>query len=626
MENFNFLFIFLILINVIICSPSCKIGQNHCSKCNPVTKLCVKCEKDIYIPDAIGGCENSKKCIKGNNHCNECNEENNLCNICEKGYYPDENGGCSYSDNCEISYQGKCLKCKNNFILMGQDKYMHIERGYIYYGDMHIEINEGTQICKSLVSEDLKNCKKINGLLGTCEECDEGFYLNSGDKKCTIVENCYKSSFGKCKLCNNGFYLDLRENKCLKQNEIFQNCKQAINENECDLCEEDFYFDENLKCINVNFCENGKVGGDGCEKCASGYYLTKTEDSCTTEKNCNSGNRHTGICEKCIDGYYLDYQNGQCKSNQEDNEYKYCKEADYNICINCIYNYELGLDYKCSSSKFCAESDNGLCISCLDNYYLGLDNMCTDVEHCIYSSGYICNECEDDFYYDQSDKACKLAEGNFTNCKYGLESENFCVNCKDDFYLNISDYLCYSSLGKDNFYKCAMSDINDIDCYKCIEGYYLSNKNKKCSKIKGCNILENENKCNECEENYCLDINTGKCENNQVISDEEKLFYFRCNKTNKEGDACEKCLDGYKLSKNGLCIDDIHCIEKNGDGTCKKCVNDEDNSFCLNHNFGCVESFFDNCIQCDDVLDFDICFKCFDGFELDQFDRCVEKE
>ena len=626
MENFNFLFIFLITTNVIICSPSCKIGQNHCSKCNPVTKLCVKCEKDIYIPDAIGGCENSKKCIKGNNHCNECNEENNLCNICEKGYYPDENGGCSYSDNCEISYQGKCLKCKNNFILIGQDKYMHIERGYIYYGDMHIEINEGTQICKSLDSEDLKNCKKINGLLGTCEECNEGFYLNSGDKKCTIVENCYKSSFGKCKLCNNGFYLDLRENKCLKQNEKFQNCKQAIKENECDFCQDDFYLDGNLKCINVNFCENGKVGGDGCEKCSLGYYFTKTEDSCTIEKNCYSGNRHTGICEKCIDGYYLDYQNGQCKSNQEDNEYKYCKEADYNICINCIYNYELGLDYKCSSSKFCAESDNGLCISCLDNYYLGLDNMCTDVEHCIYSSGYICNECEDDFYYDKSDKTCKLAEGNFTNCKYGLESENYCVTCKDDFYLNISDYLCYSSLGKDNFYKCAMSDINDIDCYKCIEGYYLSNKNKKCSKIKGCNILENENKCNECEENYCLDINIGKCENNQVISDEEKLFYFRCNKTNKEGDACEKCLDGYKLSKNGLCIDDIHCVEKNGDGTCKKCVNDEDNSFCLNHNFGCVESFFDNCIQCDDVLDFNICFKCFDGFELDQFDRCVEKE
>ena len=176
---------------------------------------------------------------------------------------------------------------------------MRIERGYIYYGDMHIEKNEGTQICKSLDSEDFKNCKKINGLFGICEECDEEYYLNSGDKKCTIIENCHTSTFGKCKLCNNDFYLDLKENKCLKQNELFKNCKRALNDYECDSCEDDFYFDENLRCIDVNFCQIGKYGGEGCEKCISGYYLTETEDSCTTEKNCNSGNRHTGICEKC---------------------------------------------------------------------------------------------------------------------------------------------------------------------------------------------------------------------------------------------------------------------------------------------------------------------------------------
>ena len=31
------------------------------------------------------------------------------CNKCEKGYYPDQNGGCSYTDNCQISYKGKSL-------------------------------------------------------------------------------------------------------------------------------------------------------------------------------------------------------------------------------------------------------------------------------------------------------------------------------------------------------------------------------------------------------------------------------------------------------------------------------------------------------------------------------------
>ena len=83
------------------------------------------------------------------------------------------------------------------------------------------------------------------------------------------------------------------------------------------------------------------------------------------------------------------------------------------------------------------------------------------------------------YYYAQHDKKCKIAEDNFTNCKYDSELENYCSLCKDDLYLNITDDLCYTSLGNDNFYKCAMSDINEIDCYKCIEGYYLSNKNKR---------------------------------------------------------------------------------------------------------------------------------------------------
>ena len=620
---FIFYFTLILLANFILSIPYCKNGQNHCSKCNPVSKICAKCEKDIYIPDENGGCSNHRKCVEGNNHCNECNSEENICKNCEIGYFPDENGGCSYSDNCEISYRGKCIKCKNNFILIGQEKYISIERGYVYFSDMHFEINEGTQICKSLNSEDLKNCKKINGLFGTCEECNEGFYLNKGDKKCTTIENCNKSSFGKCKLCNNGYYLNILQNRCLKKNELFTNCKEALNDYNCDACDDDFYFDDNNSCVSINFCENGKNGGDECQKCISQYYLTKTQDACTKEELCYSGNKHTGICSKCIDGYYLDNKDGKCKSNLEDNEYKYCKKADYGICNECIMGYELGLDYQCSPSKFCAESENGKCISCIDNYYLGLDNMCVDVEHCIYSEGYICKECENYYYYDQSDKTCKLAEGNFTNCKYGLESENSCTTCKDDFYLNITDCLCYNSSGKKAFYKCEISDSNNEDCYKCIEGYYLSNKNKKCSKIKGCNILDNENKCIECEDNYCLDINSGKCESSKEVVIEEKKFYYRCKKTNQNGNACEECEDGFEI-KNGLCIDNVHCIENNEDGTCSKCLNDEENSFCLNPFFGCVESFFDNCLLCNDILDFDHCNKCVEGYELDDFNRCFD--
>ena len=43
--------------------------------------------------------------------------------ICEEDYFPNENGGCSYSNNYEISEKGKCIKCKNDFILIGEDNY-----------------------------------------------------------------------------------------------------------------------------------------------------------------------------------------------------------------------------------------------------------------------------------------------------------------------------------------------------------------------------------------------------------------------------------------------------------------------------------------------------------------------
>ena len=111
----------ILIIKILFSFQICNEGNNFCSKCNPVTKLCVKCEKDIYIPDEDGGCKYSRKCILGKNHCLSCKEDERICELCEEGYYPDNNGGCSYSNNCEISYQGKCLECIDNFVLIGKN-------------------------------------------------------------------------------------------------------------------------------------------------------------------------------------------------------------------------------------------------------------------------------------------------------------------------------------------------------------------------------------------------------------------------------------------------------------------------------------------------------------------------
>ena len=609
MPNIRSLFFLSVVFQLILSVPYCEERKNHCSRCNTITKLCIKCENDIYTPDENGGCKNAQKCVLGENYCMECNEDGKLCEKCEDGYFPDQNGGCSYSDFCEISLEGKCLKCIDEFILIGET---------FYFGD-------GLKICKSLNSEDLKNCDRINEEKGNCLSCKEGFYLNSGDKKCSKTINCYESTFGICKKCNIGYYLNKKEDKCEKENNNFKNCRETTNNQTCDICEENYYFDENQKCVSINYCNRIDEYGE-CEKCKEGYYLTSFGDSCTPDENCFYGDKDLGICISCEEKYYIDFKDGKCKSNEEENDFKYCLISDDGICKQCFYGYYLSEDLKCSSTPNCAESTKGLCELCSNNYHLGLDNKCTNIEHCIYSNSYNdCIECEDGFYFEKNNKTCKISENIFKNCKSGYE-DKFCEKCKDDFYLNKYDNLCYSNEEENEFYKCIESDTNGTFCEKCLEGYYLGYKDNKCSKIKGCDISENENKCIECDEYYCLDAKTGKCMYNDEIESEEKKFYYRCIKSNEEGEGCEKCVEGYELI-NGICVDNEHCEEKNEEEKCSKCLNDDVDVYCLNDIFGCINIYFDNnCLECNDLLDFDSCTKCKDGFILNEFNICVKEE
>ena len=120
--------------------------------------MCSICENDIYIQDEDGGCTiAAKNCIMGKNYCNQCTEQGDLCKVCTEGYFPDENGGCSYTANCEISNKGECIKCIQNYILIGKTSYQ----------------NDNIKICKSLNSEDLKNCDVINTEKGICSKCKE---------------------------------------------------------------------------------------------------------------------------------------------------------------------------------------------------------------------------------------------------------------------------------------------------------------------------------------------------------------------------------------------------------------------------------------------------------------------
>ena len=599
---FTLIFISQISINLNACIP----GVNHCSICNPINGLCHECDKETFIPDEKGGCEYKKICIYGYNYCLECSKEENLCIKCEEGYYPDEYGGCSYTQHCILSERGKCLKCKENYFLAGIENYF----------------NEGVKICKSIYSEDLKFCESIDLNNGFCDKCKKGYYLNQIDKKCSTTENCDESIYGICTNCHYGFYLDKKDNKCKEAKNIFSHCKESLNGEKCDLCNNNYYFDENGKCIYNNNClkedENIK-----CEKCKENFFLSEKDFVCTITNNCEYGDKNEGLCISCKDNYYIDYKDGKCKSNTEDNEFKFCDTAD-GICTKCRgLDYFIGEDHKCSTTRSCAESYNGTCIECIDNHHLGLDFKCTNIKHCIYSDYYYnqCSECEGDFYFNRNENICKIGEGNLTNCKISNEGK-FCERCKDDYYLNQTDHLCYSNLEKGDFYKCAVTDIYANYCIFCRKDYYAGYLDNKCSKIESCALSENEDTCLECDEYYCLDLKSGKCVDNDFIEDEEKKFYFMCNKTNKEGTSCEICIDGFKINENGLCVNDDFCEEKK-DGICQKCKNDEGN-YCLNNYFECIEINTGNCLECNDILNIDSCTKCLDGFEIDYYGRCIE--
>ena len=602
MSILNFLFVISIL-NPVLLIPTCKEGTNNCERCHPITKLCEKCTLDIYSPDENGGCLASGKCNLGKNYCSECDQQEQKCLKCESGLFPDENGGCSFVDNCELSSRGLCLKCKSDYLLIG--------------GEQDI-----FKICKSKSSEDILNCQTVNNATGLCEACEEGYFLNAGDFKCTKIENCLESAFGKCISCSAGFYLNIKENKCFSQFGTLINCKESLNGEKCDVCDDDFFYDENGNCVSINYCADSNYYT--CNKCQEGYYLTYDKGACTKEKNCFSGERLYGICKSCIGKNYLDLETRICNSNQEDNDFKNCLKVEDGKCLSCEYGFNLSEDGKCTMTTNCVEVDKGECLVCGTGYFLDLDNRCTTTEHCIHSENYYeCNECEDDFYYNKKDKVCLKQTKGFENCKSTSYDGDYCFWCKTGYYGNQTDHLCYSNEEKNAFYKCTLSDTTGKYCIGCENNYFNGYKDHKCSKVDGCDISESEEKCLECDERYCLNVKTGICYTNEKVINEEEKFYYRCNKTNEEGTKCAVCLEGYELSDNGYCVDKIHCtIEE--DGVCVKCKNNREYSSCLNSDFGCVPTVYMKCLECNNNLDFDKCTKCPPYYKLDKDDVCID--
>jgi len=85
-------------------------------------------------------------------------------------------------------------------------------------------------------------------------------------------------------------------------------------------------------------------------------------------------------------------------------------------------------------------------------------------------------------------------------------------------------------------------------------------------------------------------------------------------------------MKGFTLNENGLCVDLENCAEKNNDGTCKKCQNNEETYYfyCANNFFGCVETYDHYCLECNNIFELDKCTKCFEGYNQNEKGECIK--
>ena len=602
------LILFLITIKISF-SSNCIENINGCLKCNKETYLCDKCMNEALMPDNEGGCIANKKCVPGENYCIECNELIKECQTCEEGYFPDGNGGCAYTDNCEISYKGECYKCKKNYFIIGNRN------------DSIVDF----KLCKSYFSSDLKNCEEINKEKGTCNSCKEGFFLDDKDFKCIKTMNCSTSIYGMCIHCSYGFYLNKKEEKCVLSENKLLYCKESLDGEYCEICNDYYYLSGDKRCMRANYCS--KTDEFDCIECNKGYFLAENK-ACSTTDNCHNSDYETGYCNDCKEGFYLDLKDRKCKPNQDDDDFKFCKEVN-DYCVSCEQGYYIGEDNRCSTSKNCAESDDGICFYCSLYFYLSKDKRCTRFENCLYSNElYECIECEDGFYYDMRYRSCfDTIDSNFTNCKISDSLGDKCGYCKDDYYLNFTDKLCYSNSEYGMLYKCAFASETDDTCIECINNYYLGIEDNKCVNTDGCLYSDETHKCLSCDEGFCLNMKTSFCEYNYEIEEESEKIFYKCIKTNEDATACEICEKPFEVGENGLCVNNYDCEEKEGD-KCLKCKeeNNDGSHLCLNEEYGCVETFFGGCYKCNNILDLDSCNECLDGYELNEYSSMCSKK
>ena len=619
----------------IICPENCKnckYGQNDkvecsecnsqytvaedgtCKKCPDNCKLCysndnkVECSACFYgyalneeneCKECDEGCEScGYNKVSGKKECYQCKteegEENKYTFVNNKyechsntDSTQEEFYGCLISNYNEHSNQYECIKCKNYFTLIKDEK-ICIDNQYnngiysLYQCLVGKKNDDNTYICEECVSESTKiinheNLVICNNRWNTLELClegkeeetdeDENIYYNNICTKCDINSTLIKNI---CVCNSNSFKYPYEFNKCYRCDDIYYSNPGCNPEEGCTF-----------------FNTNGQIN---CNKCKTGYFeYTKGQCfPCSNEiLNCiechNDDSNNQLICDKCIDGFTYSAADKKCIL-------KDCEDYP-EISPGCIICQNNRNEY----------ISNKMCHACKTGYFKTKENKCINCRTEEYG-GISCYKCG----YEKNESGEELNSIKCQKCPkigHALSPDGKCYNCK--LYFSDKCSVC-------GFVKDENGNEGNLKCLLCTPGYYL-NSDGEC--IDYSNYLKKIPYCSEyyyqindidflfesydkySYNYYCKKNNNGDCYNLNVELSEDSNYYdyiipiidFEINTE------CMGCKYGYSLDLDGNCIklDDNSCsllsISQNFPKLFFDCQN-----YCYNKNYMFVDVRIEN--------------------------------
>ncbi|KAI8467543.1 MAG: hypothetical protein J3K34DRAFT_523630 [Monoraphidium minutum] len=380
---------------------SCQVAE--CNTCSSPGSTCNTCKSGYYLASSTS----CAPCSSGN--CDVCSSGSaGACTKCKSGWALISgscDGQCSDTTNCDAcssTVDGGCTKCKNGKVLDDGKCVGTCSTGKWNNNGKCDPCSNNCTSCSSAstCSVCATGYKVVSGVCqvscsdtncdicstsgaGTCTKCNSGWALSSGacdrcdDADCDV---CTNNGANSCTKCKNGKVLD--DGKCVdtcpagkwknvdKCDPCKANCKSCSSGATCDVCNDNYWADNNGDCSNCPSDCKACPSSSSCTTCADGYELSGT-DCVLSQVVCNPGTYSSnGVCNNCPETCSA-CTSSECTACNPGK--KLHEGACLDSCPNEYYD-ESGVCAKCSNyCKTC--TSNTTCTVCKTGYRL-INNKC----------------------------------------------------------------------------------------------------------------------------------------------------------------------------------------------------------------------------------------------------------